>query len=83
MRNEPRCQDWTKAAKAKGEGIRVSYKNTHETATCLKGMTCARAKRFLKNVIRKREIVPYRRHTGYYYIYPCTHTQNISLFVLC
>ena len=64
MRNEPRCQDWTKAAKAKGEGIRISYKNTHETATCLKGMSCARAKRFLKNVIRKREIVPYRRHTG-------------------
>mmetsp|Transcript_8828 Transcript_8828/g.7929 ORF Transcript_8828/g.7929 Transcript_8828/m.7929 type:complete len:199 (+) Transcript_8828:158-754(+) len=64
MRNEPRCQDWAKAAKAKGEGIRISYKNTHETATCLKGMSCARAKRFLKNVIRKREIVPFRRHTG-------------------
>merc|ERR1712130_815020 len=51
-------------AKAKGEGIRISYKNTHETATCLKGMNCSRAKRFLKNVIKKKEIVPFRRHTG-------------------
>merc|ERR1711971_1088747 len=33
-------------------------------ATCLKGMSCSRAKRFLKNVIRKREIVPFRRHTA-------------------
>eukprot|EP00485_Elphidium_margaritaceum_P003104 CAMPEP_0202686260 /NCGR_PEP_ID=MMETSP1385-20130828/2070_1 /ASSEMBLY_ACC=CAM_ASM_000861 /TAXON_ID=933848 /ORGANISM="Elphidium margaritaceum" /LENGTH=199 /DNA_ID=CAMNT_0049340797 /DNA_START=101 /DNA_END=700 /DNA_ORIENTATION=+ len=64
MRNEPKCQDWAKAAKAKCEGLRVSYKNTHETASCLKGMSTARAKRFLKNVIRCREIVPFRRHTG-------------------
>merc|ERR1719221_323880 len=27
-------------------------------------MNCSRAKRFLKNVIRKREIVPFRRHAA-------------------
>merc|ERR1712129_67126 len=64
MRNEPRCQDWAKAAKAKGEGIKIGYKNTHGVACCLKGMNTSRAKRFLKNVIRKREIVPFRRHTA-------------------
>ena len=65
MRQSPKCHDWAKAVKTKAEAVRVSYKNTHETAACLKGMSLDRAKRFLKNVIRKREIVPFRRHTGY------------------
>lgn len=64
MRNLPRAQDWTRAAKARGDGLRVHYKNTHETAAAIKSMTVQRAKRFLKNVMRKKEIVPFRRHTG-------------------
>jgi len=64
MRNLPKCQDWTRAAKARGDGLRVHYKNTHETAAAIKNMTVQRAKRYLKNVMRKKEIVPFRRHTG-------------------
>ena len=73
MRREPRCQDWTRAVKCRGDNIRISYKNTHETAACLKGMTTTRAKEFLQNVVTQREIVPFRRHTGNLYIHltPC------------
>lgn len=71
MRDDPVCQDWARAAKARGNALHVSYKNTHETAAAIKGMSCSRAKRFLKNVIRKREIVPFRRHTGMKYIHIC------------
>jgi len=64
MRREPRCQDWTRAVKARGDNIRISFKNTQETLNCLKGMTTQRAKEFLTNVIKRKEIVPFRRFTG-------------------
>jgi len=64
MLRNPKCQDWARAAKARGDSLRVHYKHTRETAVCLKSMTLARAKTFLKNVIKRKEIVPYRRHTG-------------------
>ena len=53
-----------KASMAKGENLKVHYKNTYETANALKGMRVERAEQFLKNVIYKKEIVPFRKHNG-------------------
>nr|ANM86185.1 60S ribosomal protein L17-2 [Stygiella incarcerata] len=53
-----------KTVKARGDGLRVHYKNTRETAMNLKGMTYLRAKTFLENVLAHKECVPFRRHTG-------------------
>lgn len=64
MLRQPRCGDWARAAKSRGDGLKVHFKNTHETAAALKGMTLGRAKRFLKNVMKRKEIVPFRVFTG-------------------
>merc|ERR1719397_1187373 len=53
-----------KAAKAKGSHLRVHFKNTREAANAIKHMHLRRAVRFLKNVINKKEIVPYTRFRG-------------------
>lgn len=50
-----------KVAKTQGRFLRVHFKNTHETVKAIKGMHLNRAKEFLKNVIAKKEIVPFRR----------------------
>merc|ERR1712127_859188 len=54
----------TKSAKAKGSNLRVHFKNTRETAQAIKKMPLNRAKKYLKNVIAKKEIVPFRRFMG-------------------
>jgi len=54
----------TKSAKARGSHLRVHFKNTRETAKTLKKMHLRRAVAFLKNVISKKECVPFRRFTG-------------------
>ena len=54
----------TTACKARGVDLRVHFKNTRETAAAIKGMTLTRAKRYLANVISKKEIVPFRRYSG-------------------
>ena len=41
--------------------FRVHFKNTRETAQAIKKMPLNRAKMYLKNVIAKKEIVPFRR----------------------
>ena len=38
--------------------------NTHETAHFIKGMALVRAVRYLKNVMEKKEIVPFLRYNG-------------------
>ena len=53
-----------KASMAKGENLKVHFKNTYETANAIKGMKVERAEQFLKNVIYKKEIVPFRKHNG-------------------
>merc|ERR1712042_169763 len=50
--------------KAKGSNLRVSFKNTCETANAIKKMPLGRALRFLKNVIQKKECVPFRVFNG-------------------
>ncbi|XP_013790258.1 60S ribosomal protein L17-like [Limulus polyphemus] len=54
----------TKSCKARGSNLRVHFKNTHETARAVKSMSLRRAQRYLKNVITKKEIVPFRKFTG-------------------
>jgi hypothetical protein len=41
-----------------------TLQNTRETAQAVKKMPLGRAKRYLKNVVEKREIVPFRRFNG-------------------
>ncbi len=54
----------TKSCKARGSNLRVHFKNTRETARAIKSMTLRRAQRYLKNVIGKKEIVPFTRFNG-------------------
>ncbi|XP_064087886.1 large ribosomal subunit protein uL22 [Palaemon carinicauda] len=54
----------TKSCRAKGSNLRCSFKNTCETANAIKKMSLARAVRFLKNVMNKKECVPFRVFNG-------------------
>ncbi|XP_046370633.1 large ribosomal subunit protein uL22-like [Haliotis cracherodii] len=54
----------SKSAKARGSYLRVHFKNTRETAQAVKHMHLKRANRYLKNVVDKKEIVPFRRFSG-------------------
>lgn len=54
----------TKSCRAKGADLRVSFKNTFETANVLRKMELSRAKAFLQNVIKHTECVPFRRFNG-------------------
>ncbi|RXG56778.1 60S ribosomal protein L17, partial [Armadillidium vulgare] len=54
----------TKSCKAKGSNLRVSFKNTCETANALRKMSLARALTFLRNVIKKKECVPFKKYNG-------------------
>lgn len=49
------------AVKARGSDLRVHFKNTRETAAAIQGMTLTRAKKYLQNVIEKKEIIPFVR----------------------
>ena len=53
-----------KSARARGSYLRVSFKNTRETAQAVKGMKLERALKFLDNVHNKAEVVPMRRYAG-------------------
>lgn len=53
-----------KTCKARGSNLRVHFKNTRETAQAIKHLPLRRAQRYLKNVILKKEIVPFRRFNG-------------------
>ena len=54
--------DPEKTAKASGREIRVSHKNTREVCRTIKGMPLAHAKEYLKNVMTKKQAVPFRRY---------------------
>merc|ERR1712147_334602 len=54
----------TKSCKARGSNLRVHFKNTREAAHTIKRMPLRRAIAFLKNVINKKECVPFRRFNG-------------------
>ena len=53
-----------KAAKASGKDLRLHYKNTYETAKAIKGLSIAKAKQYLKDVLAHRRCVPFTKHYG-------------------
>ncbi|KAL8824431.1 MAG: hypothetical protein Q9191_005062 [Dirinaria sp. TL-2023a] len=53
-----------KSARARGAYLRVSFKNTRETAQAINGWKLQRALTYLDNVIEKKEAVPMRRYAG-------------------
>ncbi|KAI1486074.1 60S ribosomal protein L17 [Biscogniauxia mediterranea] len=53
-----------KSARARGAYLRVSFKNTRETAQAINGWKLTRAVKFLENVKEKTEAVPMRRYAG-------------------
>ncbi len=48
--------------KASGREVRVSHKHEREVCRTIKGMTLTQAKEYLKDVIEKKKVVPFRRH---------------------
>ena len=54
----------SKSARARGAYLRVSFKNTRETAQAINGWKLQRALTYLDNVIEKKEVVPMRRYAG-------------------
>mmetsp|Transcript_15845 Transcript_15845/g.19056 ORF Transcript_15845/g.19056 Transcript_15845/m.19056 type:complete len:185 (+) Transcript_15845:31-585(+) len=56
--------DPSKSCKARGSNLRVHYKNTHETAEAIKGLSLTRAQRYLKDVIAHKDAIPFRKHMG-------------------
>ncbi|KAF2396279.1 ribosomal protein L22 [Trichodelitschia bisporula] len=53
-----------KSARARGSYLRVSFKNTRETAQAINGWNLQRAVQFLENVKEHKEAVPMRRYAG-------------------
>ncbi|EEP82186.1 60S ribosomal protein L17 [Uncinocarpus reesii 1704] len=53
-----------KSARSRGSYLRVSFKNTRETAQAINGFKLQRAVAFLENVIAHKEAVPMRRYAG-------------------
>ncbi|KFA64711.1 hypothetical protein S40285_05274 [Stachybotrys chlorohalonatus IBT 40285] len=54
----------SKSARARGAYLRVSFKNTRETAQAINGWKLQRAVTFLENVKSHKEAVPFRRYAG-------------------
>lgn len=54
----------TKSARSRGAYLRVSFKNTRETAQAINGWKLERAVKFLENVKEKKEAVAFRRYAG-------------------
>ena len=53
-----------RSARARGAYLRVSFKNTRETAQAINGWKLQRAIKFLENVQEHKEAVPMRRYAG-------------------
>ncbi|KAK3732221.1 hypothetical protein QZH41_015310 [Actinostola sp. cb2023] len=54
----------TKSCKARGSNLRVHFKNTRETGMAIKGMHVRKATRYLKDVVAKKQIIPFRKFNG-------------------
>ncbi|KAI9893238.1 MAG: 60S ribosomal protein L17 [Vezdaea aestivalis] len=53
-----------KSARSRGSYLRVSFKNTRETAQAINGWKLERALAYLQNVIDHKEAIPMRRYAG-------------------
>ena len=54
----------TRSCKASGSDLRVHFKNTCVSAAALKKMSLKRAKKYLENVLAKKEAIPFRFFNG-------------------
>ncbi len=54
----------TKAAKARGNHLRIHYKHTREIAHAIKGKTVEAAQKYLNNVLQYKEAIPFTKYTG-------------------
>ncbi|ETN46944.1 60S ribosomal protein L17 [Cyphellophora europaea CBS 101466] len=53
-----------KSARSRGSYLRVSFKNTRETAQAINGWKVQRAIKYLENVQEFKECIPMRRYAG-------------------
>eukprot|EP00804_Cyclotella_cryptica_P014723 CCRYP_019944-RA/>CCRYP_019944-RA protein AED:0.30 eAED:0.30 QI:0/0/0/1/1/1/2/0/191 len=51
-------------SKSRGSHLRVHYKHCREIAHHIKGMPANKASKFLEDVLARKAIVPFTRHTG-------------------
>lgn len=54
----------TKAAKARGNHLRVHFKHTREIGQAIKGMKLARAQKYLKEVLEFKSAIPFTKYKG-------------------
>lgn len=54
--------DAERTVKASGRELRVSPKHAREVCNTIRGMPLTKAKRYLQNVLAKKQAVPFRRH---------------------
>jgi len=58
------AENSTKSCKASGSDLRVHFKNTCVTASALKKMTLKKAKKYLEDVMVKKQAIPFRFFNG-------------------
>jgi large subunit ribosomal protein L17e len=51
-----------KSCRARGDDLRVHYKNTFEVAACIRGRKLRDAQQYLQDVLDHKRVIPYRRH---------------------
>jgi large subunit ribosomal protein L17e len=54
----------TKAAKARGNHLRIHYKHTREIGNAIKGMKLAKAQAYLKDVLEFKQAIPFTKYTA-------------------
>jgi large subunit ribosomal protein L17e len=54
----------TKSCKASGSDLRVHFKNTCVTAAAIRGMTLKKSKKYLEDVLEKKQAIPFRFFNG-------------------
>merc|ERR1712076_225149 len=56
--------DESRTVKARGSDLRVSFKNTRETAMAIRGLQLRRAQKYLQDVIEHKQAVTFHRFCG-------------------
>ena len=58
------AENSTKSCKASGSDLRVHFKNTCVTADAIRHMPLKKAKKYLEDVLEKKQAVPFRFFNG-------------------
>lgn len=53
-----------RSARSRGSYLRVSFKNTRETAQAINGWNLQKAQKYLENVTEHKQAIPMRRYAG-------------------